>query len=110
MALSTQVSRHWLIKGVNQLVNGITIAVLYMIMIGLLITYLHQYHSKRKSYLPVIASLLLTIIIFISSVIVAFIVEPWFGIGLGMIAVALLGSTLLVFGYAFVLNLFGKRN
>ncbi|MEO4055148.1 DPP IV N-terminal domain-containing protein [Solibacillus sp. CAU 1738] len=108
MAVSNQNSSNWLIKGINQLVNGTTITVIYIIMIGLLITYLHQFHSKRKSYVPAIASLILTIIVFISSVIVAFNVDPWYGIGLGTFAAVLMGCTLLVFGYAFVLNLVGK--
>lgn len=110
LALSTQVSGLWFIKGINQLVNGYTIALLYMILIGLLITYLHQYHEKRKSYAPAIASLILTAIVLISSFFVAIIVDPWIGIGLGMLAVALLVCTLLVFGYAFILNFVSKKN
>lgn len=110
LALSTQVSSHWFIKGINQLVNGITIAVLYIIMIGLLITYLQQYYSKRKSYVPAIVSLFLTVIGFISSFMVTYMVDPWFGIGLGMLATGLLGCTAIVFGYALVLNFVVKRN
>ncbi|KOS68946.1 hypothetical protein AEA09_10575 [Lysinibacillus contaminans] len=110
LSISPRVSSNWLIKGVNQLVNGITIAVLYIIMIGLLITYLQQYHSKRKSYVPAIASLLLTVLVFISTIMVVVMVDPWIGIGLGMVALALLGCTVIVFGYALVLNLVVKKN
>ncbi|MFJ7736465.1 DPP IV N-terminal domain-containing protein [Lysinibacillus sp. NPDC097287] len=110
LALSPQVPGHWFIKGINKLVNGLTIAVLYMVLIGLLITYLHQYNSKRKSYVPAIASLILTVLVFISTIMVVIMVDPWLGMGLGTIAIALLGCTVIVFGYAFVLNSVVKRN
>lgn len=109
LALSTQVSGHWLIKGVNKLVNGNTIAVLYVVLLSLLTSYLHQFHSKRKSKIPAIASLFLTGFVLISSGIVAVMVDPWYGIGLGMIAVYLLGCTILVFAYVLVLNFVSKR-
>lgn len=110
LGLSKQVSSHWFIAGINKLVNGYTIAALYMIMMGLLITYLQQYHSKRKSYVPAIASLFLTVLVFIISIIGVVMVDPWLGIGLGMLAIALLGCTAIVFGYALVLNFVIKRN
>ena len=110
LALSTQSSNHWFIKGVNQLVNGTTIAVLYMLLLGLLITYLQQYHSKRKSYVPVIASLVLSVLVCIASVAVAMMVDSWYGIGVGVLAIALLGCTVIVFGYALVLNFVVKRD
>ena len=109
LALSTQVSGLWFIKSINALVNGYTIALLYIVLIGLLITYLHQYYGKIKSYVPAIASLILTAIVIISSILVTVMVNPWYGIGLGMLAAALLGCTLLVFGYAFILNFVSKK-
>ena len=109
LALSNQDVSHRLIDGVNQLVNGFTIAILYIILFGFLITYLYYYHSKEKSYLPVKISFSLTVVAFISSIVVAFVVDPWFGMGVGMLTAALMVCTFLVFGYAFVLNRFGKK-
>ena len=108
-AIPTQMSRLWFIKSVNQLVNGYTIAVLYIVLMGLLTTYLHQYYGKRESYVPAIASLILSAIVIISSILVTVMVDPWYGIGFGMLAAALLGCTLLVLGYAFILNFVSKK-
>ena len=110
IALSTQVSSHWFIKGINQVVNGITIAVLYIVFMGLLITYLHQYYSKRKSYIPAIVSLFLTVLVLISAIMAVVMVDPWLGMGLGMLVIALFGCTVIVFCYALVLNFVVKRN
>lgn len=110
MALSPPESSPWLLKSIDTFVNGSTVAVLYVILLGLFSTYLSFYYSKRKAYVPAIISLILTVLVFISSFVVAMMVDPWYGIGLGMLAAALLGCTLIIFGYAFVLNLFLKRN
>jgi Domain of unknown function (DUF5050)/WD40-like Beta Propeller Repeat len=109
LALSSQKSSHWLLKTLDTSVNGTTVAILYVILLGLFSTYLSFFHSKRKGYVPAIASLLLTILGFISSFIVGIVVDPWYGIGLGMLTAALFGCTIIAFGYAFALNFFLKR-
>lgn len=102
---------HWLSKTMDTFANGNTMAILYVVLLGLISTYLAFFHSKRKRrYIPAIASLLLAVLVFISSFIVAFVVNPWYGIGLGMLAAALFGCTLIVFVYVFTLNFFLKRN
>ena len=105
-----QASSHWFMKTIDTFANSVTVAVLYVILLGLFSTYLSFYHSKKKSYLPATVSLAITVLVFISSFVVAFVVDPWYGIGLGMLAAALLGCTLVAFGYAFALNFFKKKN
>lgn len=108
--LSPPGSSHWVSKTIDTFANGRTVAILYVVLLGLFSTYLSIFHSKKKRYVPAIASLLLTVLLFISSFVVAFVADPWYGIGLGMLAAALLGCTLIVFGYVFALNFFLKRN
>ncbi|MGP7818589.1 DPP IV N-terminal domain-containing protein [Niallia sp. 01092] len=98
---------HRLIQMVNQLVNGITIAILYTVLVGLWSTY--QYIQSKKSYLPVIISFCLSVTAFIASFVVTVLIDPWYGIAVAMISASLLGCTLIVFIYAFALRFFGKR-
>ncbi len=100
-------ANHLLSKTIDQLDNGLTIAILYTALAGLLTTY--QYVHSKKVYLPVIISFCLTIAMFIASFIFAAAVNPWFGIGLGMVSASLFGCTLIVFIYAFVLKVIEKR-
>ena len=108
--LSHPKSNHRLLKTIDIFANGSTVAVLYVILLGLFSTYLSFFYSKRKAYIPAIVSLVLTVLGFISSFVVAMIVDPWYGIGLGMLTAALLVCTLIIFGYTFALNLFLKRD
>ncbi|RUL54036.1 PD40 domain-containing protein [Lysinibacillus antri] len=101
-------SSHLLSKSIDIFANGSTVAILYVILLGLISTYLSFYHSRRRYY-PSIASVLLTVLVFISSFIVAMVVDPWYGIALGMLAAALFGCTLIIFGYTFALTFFLKR-
>ncbi len=102
-------SGHLVMKTLDLFANGYTVAFLYTVLVGLVITYLFLYHSKRKSYLPAIISLILAALVLISSFIVAFTGNPWIGIGIGMIAAAIFGCTLILFGYAFVLNVLSRE-
>ncbi|WP_176330358.1 DPP IV N-terminal domain-containing protein [Oceanobacillus rekensis] len=108
LAMSPPKSSQWLPKTIDTLAHGWTVAILYVVLIGLLSTYLFIFHSKKKRYVPVLVSFFLSIIVFSVSFFVAFVVNPWYGIGLGMLATALLGCTVISFGYAFVLKFFVK--
>lgn len=99
---------HWFIGMLDRLVNGITMAVLYTILVGLLTTYQFLYRTNKR-YAPVLISLILAVIVFISSIVVAISVNPWYGIGIGSVAAVMAGCTIIVFIYAFVLNRLGKR-
>ena len=109
LALSSSNSNHFWMKTLDTFANGNTLMVFYVVLLALVSTYLGRYQSKKKSYLPATASLILALVVFISSFIVGFTVDPWYGIGLGMLAAAILGCTVVVFIYSFVLNLFIKR-
>lgn len=102
-------SGHWAMKTIDLFANGYTVAFLYTVLIGLIITFLSLKQSRRKTYLPAIISLILASLVLISSFVVAGVYDPWTGIGLGMIAIVLFGCTLILFGYAFVLNLFRRK-
>jgi dipeptidyl aminopeptidase/acylaminoacyl peptidase len=111
LSIPHQKTNHWLMKSMDTFANASTVAVFYVVFIGLLSTYLYFYHSKRKSYLPAIISLSLSVLIFVSSFVVSYITDnPWNGIALGMLAAAAFGCTFIVFLYTFILNFFGKRN
>jgi Tol biopolymer transport system component len=93
----------------DQLANGTTLTVIYSFLVGLLTTYQFYFHSKRR-YLPIKISLFLAAAVFIASIIFAIRVSPWYGIGLGMAAAAILVGTLIVFVFAFVWNKVKKRS
>lgn len=110
MAMTPSNSSHWVMKTLDTFANGYTVAALYIILLGLFSTYLFFFHSTRKRFIPAIASIILTALVFISSFIVAMVVNPWYGIGLGMLAAALLGCTLIIFAYAYALKFFFKKD
>src|SRR5699024_5132769 len=89
----------WLKRKLDQAVNIYTIAGLYTILLGLITVY---FHSKAKRiYLPVIVSLVLAVIIFVGSFVVAAMGKPWMGIGFGMLAIGVFVCSLIVLVCAF---------
>ncbi|SOC15639.1 hypothetical protein SAMN05880501_108120 [Ureibacillus xyleni] len=107
-AISPEKSSHLLSKTIDTFANGTTVAILYVIFVGLISTYFSLHHS-RKRYYPAIASIIVSLLVFVSSFIVAATVDPWYGIGLGMLAAALLGCSLIIVAYTFALKFFLKR-
>ena len=110
MEMTPSNSSHWVMKTLDLFANGYTVAALYVILLGLLSTYLFFFHSTRKRFIPAIISFTLAVLVFISSFIVAMAVDPWYGIGVGILAAALLGCTLIIFAYAYALKFFFKGN
>ncbi|MBM7609733.1 Tol biopolymer transport system component [Lysinibacillus composti] len=110
MEMTPSNSNHWVMKTLDLFANGYTVAALYVILLGLLSTYLFFFHSTRKRFIPAIISFTLAVLVFISSFIVAMAVDPWYGIGVGILAAALLGCTLIIFAYAYALKFFFKGN
>ncbi|PKG24614.1 TolB family protein [Niallia nealsonii] len=107
MPKSTE-SNHWFMKQVDVAVNGTTISILYIVFVGLIT--MHQvYFRSKKGYLPSVISLIVTVAAFIASIIVAMTINPWYGIAIAMPAAGLLGCTVLLFIFTFVLNLIKKR-
>jgi len=92
---------------IDSVVNWLTISILYILFIGLIS--MHQrYFRLKKGYLPPLISLLVAILGFIASIIAAM-NDPWAGIAIGMLSAGVLGCTLIVFIFVFLLNLIRKR-
>ncbi|GKU82166.1 hypothetical protein [Niallia sp. NCCP-28] len=101
-------SSQWFMKTIDVAVNGITISILYILFIVFFIID-HVYFRAKKGYLPPIISLIITIAVFITSIIVAITVNPWYGISFGMIGAGLLGCTAILFIFTLALNVIKKR-
>ncbi|MGG3801323.1 TolB family protein [Metabacillus fastidiosus] len=84
--------------------NTYTIAGLYLLLLGLLTVYFHK--RSRKAFLPGIISISLAILAFISSFIVSAITNPWIGIAIGMIALALFICSIIILAFAFFFKRF----
>ncbi|WP_342387471.1 TolB family protein [Salinicoccus bachuensis] len=82
----------------DRLVNTATLTILYLLMFGLAIIYGHM---QGRTYLPAIASAVLTAFAIIGSIIASF-NDPWMGIGVMMIAIWLLGCTIVLLAFAFI--------
>ncbi|GIN21236.1 TolB family protein [Siminovitchia fordii] len=95
------------IQMLNHTVNSLTLAILYMLLLSLLSVYLHYYYPG-KMYLPVTVSLAIGILAFISSFAVAAMVNPWYGIGLGMLAAGILGCSFIVVLFILIFKRFAK--
>lgn len=102
-------SSNWLYRILDTFANKITVAILYVVLLGIISTYLAFFHSKKKSYLPAFVSFILSVLLLLSSFVVAFVGYPWYGIGLAILAASIVPCTLMVFIYTVVLNLFKKR-
>ncbi|MEC2075051.1 hypothetical protein [Metabacillus fastidiosus] len=86
--------------------NTFTITGLYVLLLGLLTVYFHR--RSRKTFLPGIISISLAILAFISSFIVSTITNPWIGIAIGMIALALFICSIIILAFAFFFKRFAK--
>jgi len=96
-----------LIQMFDRSVNTLTIAILYMLLMGLLSVYLH-YHHLGKVYLPSIVSFAIAILTFAASFVVARMVDPWYGIGLMMLAVGIFGCSVIIVLFVFIFKRFAK--
>lgn len=90
------------------LINGTTLAVLYTL-IGLMATTYVWLDRPDKPFKPAIISFALSIAVFVSSFIAAFIYDPWAGIAIGMVAAAMVVASIVIALYALILR-FIKRN
>ncbi|PWA12181.1 hypothetical protein DCC39_07030 [Pueribacillus theae] len=98
---------HWFIQTTDRAVNSLTLAILYTLLLGLISVYLH-YRNRRKIYMPAIISFAIAVLAFIASFAVAAMVNPWYGIGLGMLAARIFGCSLIVLLFVFIFKRFAK--
>ncbi|TYR81489.1 DUF5050 domain-containing protein [Priestia megaterium] len=99
-------SEAWLLKSVNRMVNIYTIGGVYTILLALVTVYVH--FQFQKKYLIAIISLILSIITLAASFVVAALMDPWYGIGVGGLAAGLFICTIFIFIFSFLLG-FVKR-
>lgn len=102
LKLPTAEKSHWFMKTIEYLLSDAVISVYYIVLIGAITVYL-RLHSK-KVYIPSLISLGLAVFIFITSFVVGSTINPWYGIGLAMVAIALFLCSLLLLLFAFVVK------
>ncbi|KKI89615.1 hypothetical protein WQ54_24995 [Bacillus sp. SA1-12] len=104
--LPASTENHFVMKTMDFLFSDLAIAVYYVLLLGACTVYLHRHSGKV--FMPSYLSLSLAILIFISSFVVAAITNPWYGIGLSMIACCVFFCSLLLFLFALLVKKYGK--
>lgn len=102
LELPTAEKSHWFKKTIEYLFSDAVISVYYIVLIGAVTIYL-RLRSKRV-FIPSIISLGLAVFLFIASFVVGSTMNPWFGIGLAMVSIALFLCSLLLLLFAFVVK------
>ncbi|MFD1065124.1 TolB family protein [Oceanobacillus locisalsi] len=97
---------HLFMQLLDRAVNSLTLAILYTFMMSLLSVYL--LHYAGRAYLASIISFSVAIIVLAVSFAVAAIGDPWFGIGLGMLAVGIFGCSIIVLLFILIYKRFVK--
>jgi Tol biopolymer transport system component len=92
----------WFMKTVDFILSEASIAVYYVLLLGGITVYLRR--ISGRVFLPALISLSLAVLIFISSFIVATMTDPWFGIGLVMVAMTIFLCSILLLLFAFVVK------
>ncbi|RSD28716.1 DPP IV N-terminal domain-containing protein [Mesobacillus subterraneus] len=96
LGITSSQSRNPVMKAINYTVNGWTVGLLYTLLLLLLTVYV------KKVYLPSLISLAIALLSVAASFIVAAAIDPWAGIGVGMLAAGMLACTIVAFIFAFV--------
>ncbi|MFD2655635.1 TolB family protein [Gracilibacillus thailandensis] len=91
-----------LMRLIDQSINSFTLAILYMLLVGLLSVFCHYYYYPRKTYLPSIVSFSIAVLTFIASILVAMMMNAWYGIALGMLAAGIFGCSVVVVLFVFI--------
>jgi len=94
-----------MMQTVDYTINSWTIGLLYTILLFLLTLYM----QPVKVFLPSFISLAIAILSIAASFIVAAMVDPWMGIGVGMISVGIWLCTLASFLFAFGIKFYRKK-
>jgi len=89
-------------------VNIYTIAILYILFMGLLNVYLLHYRNLSKPYLPSIISFAMAGITLIASFAVAAAGNPWGGIWLAMLAAGIFGCSVIIILFVYIYKRFIK--
>ncbi|WP_423410323.1 TolB family protein [Heyndrickxia sp. MSNUG] len=94
-----------MMQAVDYTINSWTIGLLYFILLFLLTLYM----KPKKVFLPSFISLAIAVLSIAASIIVAAMVDPWMGIGVGMMSVGMWLCTLASFLFAFGIKFYRKK-
>jgi dipeptidyl aminopeptidase/acylaminoacyl peptidase len=94
-----------MIKAIDYAINSWTVGLLYTILLLLLTLYF----NPKKIFLPSLISLAITVLGVAASFIVAAVIDPWMGIGIGMTSAAIGLCTLVSFLFAFFIKFTRKK-
>lgn len=97
-------SSNFVMKVIDYSVNSWTVGLLYTVLFMLITVYV----KHEKVFLPSLISLAIGLFALAASFVVAVTVDPWAGIGVGMLAAGLLVCTIVLFIFAFVMKLLRK--
>ncbi|WP_175637831.1 TolB family protein [Metabacillus schmidteae] len=95
-------------KTIGFMLSEQAIAVYYILFFAGLI--LIAQRKSGKVYLPSLVSLALAVLTFVGSFIIGFFTNPWYGIGLGMVAITMFVCSLLLILFSFILKRFTRRS
>lgn len=95
---------NFVMKAIDYSVDSWTVGLLYTVLFMLFTVYIFP----RRVFLPSFISLSIGMLTLAASFIVAATVDPWAGIGVGMLATGTLACTLILFIFAFGLKLYKK--
>lgn len=104
LAMPELEASNFVMKAIDYSVNSWTIGLFYTVLFMLLTVYA----SPERVFLPSFTSLLIGLVTLAASFVVAAMVDPWAGIGVGMLAAGLLVCSIIVFIFAFILKFFSK--
>ncbi|MGP4039029.1 hypothetical protein ACTWP4_03830 [Gracilibacillus sp. D59] len=93
--------KNQLMQLIDQSVNSFTLAILYILLVGLLSVFCHYYYPK-KTYLPSIVSFAIAVLTFLGSILAATTMNPWYGIGIGMLATGIFVCSVVVVLFVFI--------
>jgi dipeptidyl aminopeptidase/acylaminoacyl peptidase len=97
-------SSNFIMKAIDYSVNSWTVGLLYTALLMLITVYVKQ----EKVFLPSLISLAMGLLALAASFVVAFVVDPWTGTGVGMLATGLLACTIVLFIFAFFMKILRK--
>lgn len=93
-----------MMKAVDNSVNGWTLGILYTVLFMLITLYI----KPKKVFTPAFISLGIGMLTVAASFVFAFMMDPWAGIGVGMLAASLLVCSAVLFIFALILKLYRK--
>lgn len=108
LKLPASSEKYFVPKTINFLLSEQAIAVYYILFFVGLILMAQQ--KSGKVYLPSFISLALSVLTFVGSFVIGFFTNPWYGIGLGIVAVTMFFCSLLLLIFSFIIKRSTKKS